>query len=504
MTKNKKAKFIIWLLLISSLAVIGLQLFWLNNAFRMNQQEESRLIHLAVEDATAGVRLKVLFNYENDKSSSAKFRLLKLLTDIINETEKEEQEKEGASKEVSVIRLNQENAIKDDSIIRSLKTNITNDVIKKKDSESSSKVDPADSKGAGKKIGEFLDSVSLNIKIDNKKVNIFDDKQLKFLLDSAINQNFEKFLLHNKFETIIQSSADRVKDLDSSNNEIIIHSRIDKDTVAYIKVSPHLYNNLSNMKWLFLMSLLIVGFLFYAALSIIQSFNREKQLSEIKNDFISNMTHEFKTPIATVTLAIEMIQNFGIKNDPGKLDEYLGICSGELLRVTNMIETVLRLAQDKPYILEKELVNLPDVLIKFERQQQTRLEGNSVKINLSVESTEFPLIKLDAVHFENILYNLLDNSVKYSKGSPEININLVRRNDFFELTFKDNGIGIAREFQDKIFDNFFRVPSGNIHNIKGFGLGLSYVKKIVELHGGKIMVSSRPLNGTTFVMIIPI
>ena len=140
MTKNKKAKFIIWLLLISSLAVIGLQLFWLNNAFRMNQQEESRLIHLAVEDATAGVRLKVLFNYENEKSSSAKFRLLKLLTDIINETEKEEQEKEGASKEVSVIRLNEENKIKDDSIIRSLKTNITNDVIKKKDSESSSKV----------------------------------------------------------------------------------------------------------------------------------------------------------------------------------------------------------------------------------------------------------------------------------------------------------------------------------------------------------------------------
>lgn len=509
---NKKPQFIVPLLLISTIAVIGMQVFWLNNSFEMNQQEEKRLVQGAIDDAMDVVRLKDNFNLENTDLSGSKFKFLKLIGEVMHDTKDTDKKDVQLKTGVKVIKSDKndckdcETALKKE--FQHFNTSI--DTLKLKQLgipiQNLSKV-TVQNNSSRMQSKRIIDSTSFKINIEDQGFDRrkMSDTQLKALLDSTIQNNFDKYLLQNKFETSIVPAHTIVKDTTRRTNDFIdVTSRVNDTNMAHIVVSSHLLGNLIHMKWLLAMSLLILGFLFYAALSLIRSFNREKQLSEIKNDFISNMTHEFKTPIATVTLAIEMIRNFGIKNDAVKLEEYLAICNGELTRVTNMIETVLRLAQEKPYILEKELVSIPEILSKFASQVKPQLAENKGELHIGDMSVNFPLLLIDKIHLENILYNLFDNSIKYSIAPPQIHVELMATDKHFQLLFKDNGIGISKEFQDKIFDNFFRVPTGNIHNSKGFGLGLSYVKKIVELHNGKISVNSRPGQGTTFVITIPL
>lgn len=503
MKKNKRAQLIISLVLLSTIAVIGLQVFWLARIFKMSQKEEVRLINSAVQDALVTVRLRSSFNLENEDPLSAKFRLLKLLSELIIEEESKDIDNAGDKKEIDIIRTGKDCVdcgLSNSSLKKSSTTII--DTLDNK-AEQSSNIQRSNAVKKDEVPG--IDSGLLKVSIDNGAVEKLDDKRLKQLLDSTIQYNFNKNLLENNFQSTILSSAQHVEDTSRGTSHYFeIRSNIGNGKIAFVKVKSHLVGNLLNLKWLLFMSLLILGFLFYAVLTLIRSFSREKEMSEIKNDFISNMTHEFKTPIASVTLAIELIRNFGIKNDPEKLEEYLAICSGELSRVSNMIESVLRLAQNKPYILQKELVSMADLLNNFKAQVKPELLENAVNLEIVELNPDFPLVKVDKVHLENILYNLFDNSIKYRSEHPEVYINLVLIDNCFQLIFKDNGIGIEPRYVDKIFDDFFRVPTGNIQNNKGFGLGLSYVRKIVELHHGTIQVASRPLYGTTFTITIPI
>lgn len=512
MIVNKKPQIIIPLLLISTIAVIGMQIFWLNNSFKLNQQEEKRLVQRAIDDAIDVVRLKDNFNLEDTDLSSSKFKFLKLIGEVLNDKKIKDEKGLQVKTDVKVVKSDKENCTDCKAVLTQEFENFNAQIDSSKLKQLGIPIKDLSrvtvlKNLSGTQSKKIIDTsaVKINITDNGMVLKKMTEDQMKDVLDSTIQKNFDKYLLQNKFETaIIPSHAVGKDTINKTNHLLDVKSNVNENNVAHVVVSSHLLGNLINMKWLLGMSLLILGFLFYATLSLIRSFNREKQMSEIKNDFISNMTHEFKTPIATVTLAIEMIRNFGIKNDAVKLEEYLAICNGELSRVTNMIETVLRLAQEKPYIIEKEQASIPNILAKFASQVQPQLEENKGELHLGEISQDFPPVSIDKVHLENILYNLFDNSIKYSAGPPQIHVDLIVTEKNFQLLFKDNGLGIPKEFQDKIFDNFFRVPTGNIHNIKGFGLGLSYVKKIVELHGGKISVNSRPNQGTTFVITMPL
>lgn len=228
-------------------------------------------------------------------------------------------------------------------------------------------------------------------------------------------------------------------------------------------------------------------------------------MSEIKNDFISNMTHEFKTPISTVSLAIQSIRYFGIKDDPEKLDEYLGICLNELHRTSSMIERVLKLSHEKPFVIKLEEFSLSELLTTFHNQSKPVLTEFNGILDIQNDST-VDLITADKVHFGNLLFNLLDNSIKYRKAeeNPHILIRFYNDDKNLYMIFRDNGIGISKVYLNKIFENFFRVPTGNVHNAQGFGLGLSYVQKIIHLHNGSIKVHSEVSKGTTFTIEIPL
>jgi two-component system phosphate regulon sensor histidine kinase PhoR len=257
--------------------------------------------------------------------------------------------------------------------------------------------------------------------------------------------------------------------------------------------SPYMY--------LFFIVILILIFFGYTVFVIL----KQKRLSEVKTDFINNMTHELKTPISSIGLSAEMILRPEAVNDPEKLQRYASIIYKENKRLENQVERVLRIAKlDKSEIdLSLEPFDIQEYFSELKDNFEFNAEGRPVKIDIDIK-LEKPLVRVDPVHISNVFYNLVDNAIKYCKRSPEVRI--VARNDKKQLivTVEDNGIGIKRENLKMIFDKFYRVPTGNIHDVKGFGLGLYYVKTIVEKHGGTIAVKSILDKGTTFTVKLPI
>jgi two-component system phosphate regulon sensor histidine kinase PhoR len=245
-----------------------------------------------------------------------------------------------------------------------------------------------------------------------------------------------------------------------------------------------------------LLSLAIISCLFY----LLKIINKQKELAEIKNDLISNITHEFKTPITTVSTALEAINNFNAIDDKEKTKKYLSISSLQLKKLHQMVEKLLETAtlDSEKLLLQKEEVDV----IKLVKNIASKNELYSEEKNIHfVSSQDELLISLDPFHFENAISNLLDNAIKYGGNEIEIHINNVL--DTLEITVADNGNGIEKNQQEKIFDKFYRIPKGNTHNVKGFGIGLFYTKKIVEKHDGKIQLLPDSTN-TIFKITLPI
>ncbi|MFA9198943.1 MAG: sensor histidine kinase [Aquirufa sp.] len=249
-----------------------------------------------------------------------------------------------------------------------------------------------------------------------------------------------------------------------------------------------------------LLLLVMIGCFYFAVLTIL----RQKKLALVKNDFINNMTHEFKTPITSISLATQLLQE---ELKPGKNDSilrYLGIIKDENTRLGQQVERVLQTAQ-----MEKEEITLKRKKVDIAAliQQVAEINGplvESVNGSIKLQLNELPAtMEIDEVHISNVLNNLIDNAVKYSPANPKVEISAQQQEQGVLIAVKDQGIGMPKEALSDIFDAFYRVPTGNVHNVKGFGLGLSYVKKIVEAHGGKVHVKSKLGDGSTFEIYLP-
>ncbi|TBH70202.1 sensor histidine kinase [Aquirufa antheringensis] len=249
-----------------------------------------------------------------------------------------------------------------------------------------------------------------------------------------------------------------------------------------------------------LLLLVMIGCFYFAVLTIL----RQKKLALVKNDFINNMTHEFKTPITSISLATQLLQE---ELKPGKNESmlrYLGIIKEENTRLGQQVERVLQTAQ-----MEREEITLKrkSVDVAALIQHVAEINGpllDSVNGVLSLQLADLPPhISLDEVHISNVLNNLVDNAVKYSPANPKVEIKAREQDQGIVIEVKDQGMGMPKEALSNIFDAFYRVPTGNVHNVKGFGLGLSYVKKIVEAHGGKVNVKSKLGEGSTFEIYLP-
>ena len=246
--------------------------------------------------------------------------------------------------------------------------------------------------------------------------------------------------------------------------------------------------------------LVIIGCFAYAIYIII----RQKKISEIKNDFINNMTHEFKTPISTVSLACEALQEQEVSTNKNMLNRYIGIIKDENKRLGVQVEKVLQMAtlDKKDFKLNLKPIDIHNVIERSIGNINLQIDKNGGLINSSLSAHKHEIVA-DEIHVANIVDNLLDNATKYSKGKPDIQVKTTSDEQGLIIKVIDKGIGMSREAVNKIFDKFYRVPTGNLHDVKGFGLGLSYVRSIVEAHGGTISVSSELNVGSSFEIFLP-
>lgn len=253
-----------------------------------------------------------------------------------------------------------------------------------------------------------------------------------------------------------------------------------------------------------LSSMLFIAIVIFCFIYAIKVIIKQKNLSEIKNDFINNMTHEFKTPIATVSLAVEALQDPDLVNQDTFRNRYIGIIKDENKRLGSQVEKVLQAAtlDKKDFKLNMELLNVIDIIEAAKAHILLQVENKDGEIVLYTKLSD-PYLEADGFHLAHILNNLLDNAIKYCDSKPMIRLNAWEDNGFIMISVKDNGIGMSKEAVRKIFDKFYRVPTGNVHDVKGFGLGLAYVKTMLEAHHGEIQVNSELGKGSTFTIKLP-
>ena len=274
------------------------------------------------------------------------------------------------------------------------------------------------------------------------------------------------------------------------------HSKSELNYYFGVRFPDKNANILSNM-WIVIvftaLMLVTLAFFIYSMFVIL----RQKQLSELQRDFINNMTHEFKTPISTINISTDVfLNNEKIKED-SRLDRYAHIIKEQVLRLNTQVEKVLQLAKIERDKIELNLeeLDLTDLIRGVSPSIEMKVHEANGTLSLDLDATH-ALVKADRLHLTNIIHNLVDNGVKYSKGAPDIRIGLKNEGKEVVFSVQDNGIGIAKEHQKHVFDKFYRVPTGNVHNVKGFGLGLFYVKTICKEHRWKLGLHSEPGKGT--------
>lgn len=272
--------------------------------------------------------------------------------------------------------------------------------------------------------------------------------------------------------------------------------------VYFTDKSNYILGNISWMLGLSGLFLITIGVIFFMTIRMLL---RQKKIAEVKNDLINNITHEFKTPLSTISLAADALNDPNFVKNKTILKKYTGMISSENKRLTSMVESLLNAAafENDSYKLSLKNVDINKLAENVVKQNEEFLNSYNAEIKLSLNAEQH-FVEGDEFHLSNILKNLIENGIKYNDSSPSIHIKTGNDNGFIIISIHDNGIGISKEHRQKIFDTFYRVPTGNIHNVKGNGIGLSYVNKMVAAHKGSITVKSRIGEGSTFIIKLPL
>ena len=336
--------------------------------------------------------------------------------------------------------------------------------------------------------------------------NILDSLLKSELLNRGIKAKYQYGVFDYTGKELIVDSVSNINKIRQSGFYSQLFPSDVMQTPHFLSVFfPHKKGYLLRTMWLMLStSVLLLIIIVWAFTFTIQTIFKQKKLSEIKNDFISNMTHELKTPISTIQLACEALSDKDMSGDEEIRRNYVGMINQENKRLGLLVESVLKSATwDKGDLkLKKEEFDLHQIINEVADNILIQVESKFGSLVKNLNATK-SIISADQVHITNLIYNLLDNANKYSPETPEITISTENVKEGVLLSVSDKGEGIKRENLNKIFEKFYRVPTGNVHNVKGFGLGLNYVKATAERHGGEITASSIYGKGTKFKIHIP-
>lgn len=364
----------------------------------------------------------------------------------------------------------------------------------------------------------LLDEVVLNIISQSSNLPIeqrADSAMVSDLLKAELASNgitlpFE-FAVVNRMGSVIYSTAGYSSHNADENNTFVqtLFPNDSRNRVNYIKVyfpdkRDYIYHSIKFIVPSFFLTIILLIMFLY---TIIVAF-RQKKLTEMKNDFINNMTHEFKTPISSISLAAQMLNDNTVLKSPKMLEHISTVINDETKRLRFQVEKVLQMSmfdrQRASLRLQEVDANL--IINNIVNTFKLKVERYGGAINSNLEADD-AIIEVDEMHFTNVIFNLLDNAVKYREEDRPLELKISTRdlpNDRLEITVADNGIGIRREDLKRIFDKFYRVSTGNLHDVKGFGLGLAYVQKMVHEFGGQITVESEINKGTKFIIILPL
>ena len=350
--------------------------------------------------------------------------------------------------------------------------------------------------------------LSLNINFDLDQ--LLDEEELI----EIINQVMQEHNLDLEYFYSITNSNGLIlfSNFEKKENELLINSTIFSDEFLIDDIynerkifSLYIMNLeksiIKSFSSIFLISIslitIVIGTFFYS----IKIINNQKKITQIKSDFINNMTHELKTPIATIGLACEALKDENIELNKPMKDKFLSTITNENERLGKLVETVLQntISDKGTPELKLEIFNIEEIIEKAMKSIQLSFDKKEGSIETDFMALN-KIVEADKLHITNVIYNLLDNSLKYSENRPLVKISTRDVIGGLVIRIKDNGIGIAKDNQEKIFEKLYRVPTGNIHNVKGFGLGLSYVRSIMELHQGTIKVESKLDQGSTFLL----
>ncbi len=470
---QKRLRILVGTASVSVALIIGLQLFWLVSLFKEQKQHFITDTRNALMESVVASSMNVMVMDEPDSVNKA-------LTESIRE---------------SMLSGNKAN------LEKQLKT-----LSQKHVSAKGTHIDTA------AEIQRMLDTAKLMLEFssltpDIPKENLLQHKKnlITGLKKRGIDIHFELALLEKK------KIKDCTTDSSSFNKLFKVYPEKEETTILSKKPTQTIVMGFSNinvyilkkMLWLIVLSVIFIPLFVYSYVYVLRTFFRQKKMAEIRNDFINNMTHELKTPISGASVALELLGNSNIPQD--KKDEYIQIAQNELKRLNSLVEKVLSMAafEKNEITMSASQIPLQSFVQDIINNQKPLLEQNNVKVHLEVSPADLT-VKADCFHLANVIINLIDNAIKYNdKTIPLIDIQISRQGDDVMILVTDNGKGIPSEYTDKIFDKFFRVPAGDLHEVKGYGLGLSYVKAIVTLHNGSIMANSQQGVGSTFIISLP-
>ncbi len=502
---SKKYNWIFYLISITTITTLAVQFYWNYKNYQLNKQRVHNEIRESFENAIdyyitksdISIYINNFRKNENPKSQYVKnMDSLFIFLPLSKQTHKLSENLyilDTLPKKIRQIK----NQFINDSIIQKSYSDILS--IKHIESQNFDSIKCQQKCITSTKDDSYFDS-KLGITIDIMDKRILDIHEIDSILKKSLERkkinttySFEYSVKDKKIIPFKNISYNDFKILKSDSPRLPLKNELKlKYENPNIEILKRSFTGLSLS---FLLSLTIISSLFY----LLKIINDQKELAAIKNDLISNITHEFKTPITTVTTALEAINSFDAIKDTEKTKKYISISENQIKKLHLMVEKLLETASldSEKLLLNKEAIDIVDLLDRLSKKHQ--LFTNDKMVKFSSNSGKV-IVNADEFHLENAISNLIDNAIKYGGDMIQVNLNVILNS--VEISIIDNGNGIEKSQQEKIFDKFYRVPKGNIHDVKGFGIGLYYTKKIVEKHNGTISLTSNNKQ-TNFKISLP-
>lgn len=491
---NQKHNWILYLISATILATIAIQFYWNYKNYEQNKWRILNEIQLSLDTAVG--------EYYADLSK-------KNFLTIVKPNNKKKTE----NFSITSIQVNNEDAKNSDEVVniingiekefvkikgpKNLSTKRETDIHFKRETIKNAQVFRGKKASDSLKLIKNLQTIFISIKVDSLEKRKFDSIFQKQLQQKNITIDYVfNFFKNDTLRKTHFSTNSNLKTIHKITANSTFLGKNKKLNLSFTNPTREaLQRSSTGILLSLLLSLAVISSLFY----LLKIINQQKELAEIKNDLISNITHEFKTPITTVSTALEAINNFNVINDKEKTQTYVDISKNQVEKLHLMVEKLLETAtlDSEKLLLKKEEINLVSLVEKLTKKHQLITSEKSISFNSSMNEIT---TTIDVFHFENAISNLIDNAIKY--GGDKIDIHLSSEENKIIINVSDNGKGIEKTQQNKIFDKFYRVPKGNTHDVKGFGIGLYYTKKIIEKHNGTIDLKSNT-NQTTFTISLP-